>query len=158
MKWIPFLRRYGIFFVVGALIEVSRVLTFVMVLENHSPLIANITSLLFRLVVSFVLHTTITWRDRPGRFGLKLIKFSINQGITSLVKAGLFPFWLVILPCPLYSLVFRVISITGSTIIFKWLSKIVTCELLSAVTMDIVVYLSLGFPLHNWISFAPKRR
>lgn len=156
MKTVPFLCRYGKFFGVGAFVEASRLLTFAVILENRSALVANVVSLLFRIVVAFVLHAIITWPDRPGRFGIKFIKFSLNQGVTTVVKTVVFPFWLMVLPCPLHALSHLVLRIFSGTIIFEMFSRIISCEVLSAGTMDTAIYATLGFFLHNMISFAAR--
>ena len=156
MKRISFLRRYGVFFAVGALIETSRLICFTVILEGQSAQAANITSLVFRIVVAFILHTSITWRDRPGKFGVKFVKFAINQVITSVVKTALFPFWLLIIPCPLFDLMHLILKAFSGTVIFELLSRVIGCEFLSILTMDTVVYFTLGFVLHNKISFATK--
>lgn len=156
MKRISFLRRYGVFFAVGALIEASRLLCFTVIFEDQSAQAANIASLLFRIVVAFILHAFITWRDRPGKFGVKFIKFAINQVITSVVKTALFPFWLLIVPCPLFNFVHLMLKVFSGTVIFELLSRVISCEFLSILTMDTVVYFTLGFVLHNKISFATK--
>lgn len=157
MRRIPFLRRYGVFLAVGAVVEASRLLCFAAILENRSALVANVASLLFRIVIAFVLHVTITWRDRTGRFGMKFFKFAINQGITSVVKTAVFPLWLSILPCPLLTLAHLILGIFSGTVALGLLSRMVTCEFLSVAAMDTAVYLTLGFFLHNRISFATER-
>lgn len=154
MRKRPLLRRYGIFFVVGAFVEASRLLCFAAILESQSALMANVLSLLFRIVIAFALHATITWRDRPGNFGVKFIKFAINQGVTSGVKTVIFPLWLLILPCPLFALANQILEIFSGIALAEFLSRIITCEFLSVATMDTAVYLTLGFFLHNRISFA----
>lgn len=153
MRRVSFPRRYTTFFVVGFVVEACRLLAFAL-LSGWPSWVANASSLALRFLVAFALNATFTWSDRPGGWRGKFGRFFINKGGTTLIKIAGFPLWLIWLPCPLYGLV---CTILDGLPFLGWLANLVTCELLSAALMDLVVALSISFFLHDRISFVERR-
>lgn len=158
MKKIGLPRRLLMFFWFGVIAEAVRLLAF-RFFQDRSALLANFISVPFGVLVAFALYTTFVWPDRPaGSRGRKFVRFSINKGITTLVKWGFFPAWFRTFPCPLYELTYSILDFFTSTVpLFSFLNELVTCEWMSVASMDLTIALTLSFYLHNNVSFAEEK-
>lgn len=159
MKKIDFLRRYATFFVVGIVVEAIRLLSFWAIEKSFVPEVANLFSLLINIVPSFLFHGGITWKDRPGSWWAKLVRFSGSKWLTWTIKAGLFPFWIKVLSCPLYDLTHSVVDHLGTImpILAPPMHALFTCEWMSLALMDLVIALTIGFLTHDRFSFWDKK-
>lgn len=149
-------RRYLTFFVLGLLLEVVRLVAFHFFLKEWNPLLANVVSVPIETIVAFLLYARFIWPGRPGSFGKKLVRFSVNKGITMLLKLGLFPLWLMNFPCPLLGLRESLVDVFAAVPFAPLLLQRMSCELLSVATMDLVIALTITFTLHDAISFAKE--
>lgn len=155
MEKIGLLKRFLTFFALGVVVEATRLLTFRFFQDRWSILLANVVSVPFGVLAAFILYATLVWPDRPGSYGGKAVRFGINKGITTLVKWTLFPLWLRVLPCPFYGLTHAILDIVISVVpSFSFLSEMITCGWMSVASMDLSIALTLGFYLHDTISFA----
>lgn len=148
------LPRFLRFFVLGIVSELVRLLVF-RSLQSRSTSLANLISVPFGVLAAFFLYSTLVWPDRSGSQIDKFVRFGTCKGLTSAVKWMLLPGWLAAFPCPLYDITHTIIDSVIPTV--SILDTLITCEWMSAASMDLGIALILGYYLNNNISFAPRR-
>ncbi|MDA2935897.1 GtrA family protein [Patescibacteria group bacterium AH-259-L05] len=152
-----FLNRYIIFFIVGSIVEAIRLLNYRVFEKDLGPDLANIASLLIGVIASFLLHSFITWRNRPGSWKGKIVRFSASKWFLWIIKAGLFPLWRNVpgLDCPFYGVTHQIVDALALVIplLGPPLHNLFTCGWMSLALMDLVIALTVGFLTHDRFSF-----
>lgn len=151
--------RYVNYFVVGIAVEASRLISFWLFAKTVSPELANVLSLPINILVSFLLFDQITWRDRPGSWIGKLVRFTLGKLFTTgLVKGAVFPFWraVPVLACPFYDITQWIVDFFP--VINGALHSLFTCDWMSVATMDFALAATLGFVINNWFSFWKRKK
>jgi putative flippase GtrA len=152
-------KRYAIYFSLGTFVELVRLIVFRMV-EDRSFLLANIMSLAISILVSFVVHERITWKDREGTISVKFIRFCESKALLWVAKLVILPLMTFIgITCPLmeeanwFMQVFALIS----EHLANALTVFISCGVLQATILDFLIGFTVGYLLHDGWSFKSKK-
>jgi len=157
--------RFRVYFLFGIVSEAVR-LTFYHLAERvFNPNAANLASLPFGILASFLIHGFITWKDRPGNRWGKLGRFTLSQLIVWGPKAIIFPYWrrisiqiwIISLPfsCPFYEITHNIVDLMAIVIppAGPFFHELFTCGWMSVSFMDLCISGTLGYFAHDKFSF-----
>lgn len=143
------LRRYGSFILVGIAVEAVSLLAFRVFRVFLRAEVAYVLSFPANILAGFVLFGGITFRDRPGSWWGKLVRFTGGKLFILMVKALLFVYWLTWVPCPFYDVTHKAVDILA----LYPLHVLFTCEWMSVALMDLGFAVTIGYLISNYFVF-----